>query len=249
VQPKAIPLHQWLSLPPQEMLARARIPTRRKLLLLAAAIQQADSAAFASRDLSRFEFLSPEAVGELPASAARLLALADREPADWHWREMQESWVAAKRVAVDVTDFEAAARFHDTELRLARFRGDRYSEHVRLLCDGWVTTIAPEIGQIPPTTAWVEAVDPGRNERIRHLVAEVLLPSQRPVGFDRRWRSSDVLGLGKAVYEDTAFERLPLLGDALMDAGCDDELILGHCRSQGLHVRGCWVVDLALGKD
>jgi hypothetical protein len=70
----------------------------------------------------------------------------------------------------------------------------------------------------------------------------------RPVAFDPRWRSADVLGLAQAAYDNRAFDRLPLLADALMDAGCADEDILGHCRGAGLHVRGCWVVDLVLAK-
>jgi hypothetical protein len=70
----------------------------------------------------------------------------------------------------------------------------------------------------------------------------------RPAAFDTRWRTADVLDLARGVYEDRAFDRLPPLADALMDAGCDSEDILAHCRSGGPHVRGCWVVDLVLGK-
>jgi hypothetical protein len=46
---------------------------------------------------------------------------------------------------------------------------------------------------------------------------------------------------------DTA--RLAILADALLDAGCEDEALIQHCRSEGPHVRGCWAVDLILGKD
>jgi hypothetical protein len=42
---------------------------------------------------------------------------------------------------------------------------------------------------------------------------------------------------------------MPILADALQDAGCDNEAVLDHCRSVGTHVRGCWVVDLVLGKE
>jgi hypothetical protein len=71
----------------------------------------------------------------------------------------------------------------------------------------------------------------------------------RPVAFDSRWRTADVVGLARDTYEDRAFDRLLLLADALMDAGCGDEQVLGHCRGGGPHVRGCWVVDLILDKD
>jgi hypothetical protein len=43
---------------------------------------------------------------------------------------------------------------------------------------------------------------------------------------------------------------MPILADALQDAGCDNEEVLDHCRAaDGVHVRGCWVVDLVLGKS
>jgi len=65
---------------------------------------------------------------------------------------------------------------------------------------------------------------------------------------DRRWRTADAVGVARGIYEDRAFDRLPLLADALTDAGCEDEGVLAHCRSAGPHYRGCWVVDLVLGK-
>ena len=71
----------------------------------------------------------------------------------------------------------------------------------------------------------------------------------RPIVFDPKWRTEDVLGLALGIYEDRAFDRLPMLADALRDAGCDDEQILGHCQSDGPPVRGCWVVDLVLGLE
>ena len=71
----------------------------------------------------------------------------------------------------------------------------------------------------------------------------------RLVAFEPRWRTSDTVGVARGTYEDRAFERMPILGDALMDAGCADEQVLEHCRSEGPHVRGCWVVDLVLGKE
>jgi len=71
----------------------------------------------------------------------------------------------------------------------------------------------------------------------------------QPVAFDPRWRSPDAVALARGIYEDRAFDGLPLLTDALMDAGCDDEQVIGHCRTYGPHVRGCWVVDLVLGKE
>src|SRR5262245_48593487 len=86
-------------------------------------------------------------------------------------------------------------------------------------------------------------------ERLRRLTHDVFGNPFRHVAFDPRWRTSDVLGLARAIYEDRAFDRLPILADALMDAGCADDQILDHCRGDGPHVRGCWVVDLVLSKE
>jgi hypothetical protein len=61
------------------------------------------------------------------------------------------------------------------------------------------------------------------------------------------WRTTDVLALARAIYRDRAFENLPILADALQDAGCDDEDVLWHCRRPGGHRLGCWALDLALG--
>jgi hypothetical protein len=71
----------------------------------------------------------------------------------------------------------------------------------------------------------------------------------RPVTLDPRWLSSTVIDLARTIYDERVFERMPILADALMDAGCDSEEIISHCRSDGPHVRGCWVVDLLLAKN
>jgi hypothetical protein len=70
----------------------------------------------------------------------------------------------------------------------------------------------------------------------------------RPLAFSPRWRTDTAIALAKQVYESREFGAMPILADALQDAGCEDADILGHCRGPGPHVRGCWVVDLVLGK-
>jgi hypothetical protein len=54
--------------------------------------------------------------------------------------------------------------------------------------------------------------------------------------------------VAQAKDESRAFSKIALLADALLDAGDADEELLAHCRSGGAHVRGCWAVDLLLGK-
>jgi hypothetical protein len=71
----------------------------------------------------------------------------------------------------------------------------------------------------------------------------------RPVAFDPSWRSSTAVGLALSIYESRDFATMPILADALEEAGCDEPSVLAHCRGDGPHVRGCWVVDLVLGKS
>lgn len=69
------------------------------------------------------------------------------------------------------------------------------------------------------------------------------------VGMNRGWLTADMVALASSIYEDRAFDRMPILADALEDGGCDSAEVLTHCRGSGPHVRGCWVVDLILSKD
>lgn len=87
----------------------------------------------------------------------------------------------------------------------------------------------------------------------------------RPATYNPEWRTSTAAGLAREMYESRDFSAMPILADALQDAGCDDPEILAHCRLDdvglysadvnvpfrigGPHVRGCWVVDLVLGKE
>jgi hypothetical protein len=63
------------------------------------------------------------------------------------------------------------------------------------------------------------------------------------------WNGGTASKVAQAIYDQRRFADLPILADALEDAGCTDRHILDHCRSGGEHVRGCWVVDLLLGKE
>ena len=69
--------------------------------------------------------------------------------------------------------------------------------------------------------------------------------------MERAWLTANdgaARRIAEAIYEERAYDRLPVLADALEDGGCADEAILAHLRSAGPHVRGGWAVDLVLGK-
>ncbi len=79
-------------------------------------------------------------------------------------------------------------------------------------------------------------------------IPEVFGNPFRPVALDPAWLTSTAVAIAQGIYDDRAFDRMPILADALQDAGCENADILAHCRGEGPHVRGCWVVDLVLGK-
>jgi hypothetical protein len=83
-----------------------------------------------------------------------------------------------------------------------------------------------------------------------HFLRDIFNPF-RPITLNPSWLSwnnGTMVKLAQSVYEDRAFDRLPILADAIEEAGCDNIDILSHCRSGGEHIRGCWVIDLLLGK-
>jgi hypothetical protein len=81
------------------------------------------------------------------------------------------------------------------------------------------------------------------------LLRDLFRNPSRPVALTDAWRTPTVVALATSIYDDGAFDPLPILADALEDAGCDNTDILNHCRQPGEHARGCWVVDLLLNKS
>ncbi|MBM3979141.1 MAG: hypothetical protein FJ304_02435 [Planctomycetes bacterium] len=72
----------------------------------------------------------------------------------------------------------------------------------------------------------------------------------RPVAFDPAWRTDTALTLARQMYDTREFSAAPILADALQDAGCDCDELLNHLReTSATHVRGCWALDLVLGKE
>ena len=97
-------------------------------------------------------------------------------------------------------------------------------------------------------TARSAAGENARQFRISTLI-DVFGNPFRPVTLNPAWRTPKVTTLAQTIYNDRAFDRMPELADALQEAGCDHQDLLSHCRGPGPHVKGCWVVDLLLGKE
>jgi len=90
----------------------------------------------------------------------------------------------------------------------------------------------------------------GRQHKEQVLLAQDIFGNPfRPVIIAPAWLSFTVVQLSQAIYDERAFNTMPILADALEDAGCNSFEILTHCRGSGEHARGCWVIDLLLGKE
>jgi hypothetical protein len=194
-----------------------------------------------------------KAMKRLPARKARLFAGGCFRLV---WDMIQADDI---RLAVEMSDARADKKISQQELEHHRYPMTRPSDNVWTWLAVAIQSLAtPSLN--PSYVAW-QVRTSTENDIYRHarrgipcraqaeLVREVVGNPFHPVAFDRRWRTEDTVGLARGIYEDRAFDRLPLLVDALMDAGCDNDDILAHCRSVGPHVRGCWVIDLVLGKE
>jgi hypothetical protein len=89
---------------------------------------------------------------------------------------------------------------------------------------------------------------PEQRKRLCDLIRDLCGYPCRPVALDSAWQTPAVAALAQTIYDERRFSDLPILADALEEAGCDNADMLAHCRGPGPHARGCWVVDLLLGK-
>jgi hypothetical protein len=97
---------------------------------------------------------------------------------------------------------------------------------------------------------WAQCRSVGSPERNAGVLREIFGNPFRLIAFSTEWRTDTAVSLAHTMYESREFGAMPILADALQDAGCDNSDILTHCRDTSLtHVRGCWVVDLVLGKE
>ncbi|HJZ58209.1 MAG TPA: hypothetical protein VKE74_24920 [Gemmataceae bacterium] len=111
--------------------------------------------------------------------------------------------------------------------------------------------VAQAIGVTAPQDGWTPVVAEDRaNAAMADLLRDIAGNPFRKAGFRPEWRTSTVVQLAQPMYESKDFGPMPILADALQDAGCENDDILAHCRQTDTpHVRGCWVVDRVLGKS
>ncbi len=183
-------------------------------------------------------------------------------------------WLPTKRLRDAIA---VAERVADGLLTRSEFKQCRTGLQAHCFRPSWrftSETAAHTIKQLLQPRAWnaaasvtdlatdtvVIATAPARKAAVRDkelgyhcsLLRDVFGNPFCPVSMPRSiyaWNDAALTRMANAIYDDRAFDQLALLADALEDAGCTDAAILGHCRGGGPHVRGCWVVDLLLGKS
>lgn len=159
---------------------------------------------------------------------------------------------------------EATERYADSRIRKYRWRRvmqgwqDEASPLIQNLfnLDGFLSARAISVLEIEsarmPHAYWSGGEAKERRNQADSL-RDIFGPLPfRPVTADPTWldwNDSTIPKLVQVIYDDRAFDRLPILADALEDAGCDNQEILAHCREPIEHVRGCWLLDLLLGKS
>jgi len=140
------------------------------------------------------------------------------------------------REAVVRAAVEAVCRFEEA-------RGDFFMAAdmaYRIPCnDGWYAAAWTIGNWFPPLASGVT------------IVRDIIGNPFRPARIDPAWvawNDGTVVKLAQGIFNDRAFDWMPILGDAFQDAGCEDGHILAHCRQSGTHVRGCWLLDLLTGR-
>ena len=175
----------------------------------------------------------------------------------WSWG-LEEPTPEAVRIAEAYADRSTTAKqLRHASAEMQQLRSDieehwrpfpRMCELTALLCSTTEYRLLPDELDAYASDMHIQEVPEWL--KISDFARDIFGNPFRPVTFAPAWRTTDVTLLARGIYDDRAFDRMPILADALQDAGCEDEQILGHCRDRGqVHVRGCWVVDLVLGKE
>jgi hypothetical protein len=160
----------------------------------------------------------------------------------WHLLRDEQS-----RQAVKVAEKHADGKASKKELEAAREEPQ---------CGHLCGPIGTAVVHATVTAVQLQLVDQGSVKSVYRaevasqvkLLHDIFGNPFRPVTLDPLWLTPTTVAVAHGIYDDRAFDRMPILADALQDAGCEVPDILDHCRGEGPHVRGCWVVDAILGK-
>jgi hypothetical protein len=241
-------------------LARGDSIDRRKCLLFAVPVLQADLAVL--REVVRPPVTAPpchnlpERFPALECAIGVIERSADDEASPEEEQQARETLQVCLEAAVLDQEFEIAAYFRDIRDILVRRPDDsgRPPHHVqtaRTLRSGELAgalTVRTDLRNRTEQKAIREATAVQR-ALYEDYLEEVCGPVPA-VACAPEWRTDTAVLLARSIYESRDFSVMPILADALQDAGCEIEEVLNHCRDTSqVHVRGCWVCDLVLAKD
>ncbi len=161
-------------------------------------------------------------------------------PGLFGWCEMRSAGGPRRLVSYDLNSPHVREWVEERGVRKTLSSLEHLSEAVGLLAS---------VSAATPIATERENFD-NRTEFLRSWWAAILRAIEdvrrQPV-LDPSCLTSTVVSLAEGIHADRAFDRLPILADALQDAGCEDEDILDHCRTPGPHGHGCCVIDLVKG--
>lgn len=175
---------------------------------------------------------------------------------DWSSDECRRKLILFERHAdepeqPDVGDIEFGSAIEASQVAAPEVVSGAFDAVRSSLWNYWDVLTAAEVEETGvealASPAWLKAIET-QVYLVHELVNNPFRPRKPLPMAVLSWNENTVVRLAQRIYTDRAFDRLPILADALEDAGCDNADILAHCRGSGVHVRGCWVVDLLLGK-
>ena len=226
--------------------------SNRKLRLFAVACCRRISHLFSDKHISRrtIEFAERFADGE--GTKNDLHGHAWGKPGQAHPVVQYKAWDAAANSA----DYGAgmvkrAVLASDEEI----YKAWENAFDTAWLQQGYPLHEAREIADASMPADWVARGKLARSEEQEcqsFVFRDIFAYPFRPIAIDAFWlvwNDGALVKMAQAIYDHRTFDRLPILADALEDAGCTNAHILTHCRRDGPHVRGCWVIDLLLGKE
>ncbi len=165
----------------------------------------------------------------------------------WDWID------ALGRAAVEVAERYADGCADPEELRAARLAcqraGDQAAWYAAATNPAIAARNAARSAQAGVANNAVLGTEAAELFAQASLVREIFGNPFRPLSMDPSWLTPAVIELAQAIYDDLAFDQMPELTHILHEAGCENGEILSHCRGPWPHVKGCWALDLVLGKE
>ena len=244
--------------PPADPLALGASVSRRKCLLFAVPVLREDlcliqeAVRSTAADPSTWEL--PRHFAALRVTINVIESAADGEANPGEEIRVRETIMRSKEAAIMDQDFEIAVYFRNIQNILARppddpERSAPHTQAARLLRSSSLAGHTAFHGNTPDRHREKQHAKAARRTLCNNYLTEAFGPFPS-VSFSPSWRTDTATSLARIMYESRDFSAMPILADALQDAGCDSEHILKHCRDTNqVHVRGCWVVDLVLDKQ